>query len=253
MSRFTCDTVNDLVEAGMLFSYATARSQVTARKVTKGLEARIPLIVYNGAFVIDNVTGERMLSNFFGGAEQDVLDDLLAHDIFPIVYSFIDGIERFSYVEGKSGRGVMDFVTTRDGDPRQHPVKTAQELYRGEIFYISCIDEPEKLLPMQQKYRNQFHTVYQTDVYSGDQWLEIMPMAASKSNAIRQLKSLLNCDRLVVFGDGQNDLDMFHLADESYAVQNAVEDLKSAATAVIDSNDNDGVAKYLKERLEYQK
>jgi hypothetical protein len=30
----------------MLFSYATARSFQTARKVTAGLEAEIPLIVY---------------------------------------------------------------------------------------------------------------------------------------------------------------------------------------------------------------
>ncbi len=38
---------------------------------------------------------------------------------------------------------------------------------------------------------------------------------------------------------------MFELADESYAVQNAHEDLKKAATALIPSNDEDGVAKWL--------
>ena len=30
-------------------------------------------------------------------------------------------------------------------------------------------------------------------------------------------------NNLVVFGDGKNDIDMFELADESYAVQNAHE------------------------------
>ncbi len=33
--------------------------------------------------------------------------------------------------------------------------------------------------------------------------------------------------------------------DESYAVQNAHEDLKKIATAIIPSNDEDGVAKWL--------
>ena len=56
---------------------------------------------------------------------------------------------------------------------------------------------------------------------------------------------MLHCERLVVFGDGKNDIDMFELADESYAVQNAHEDLKKYATAIISSNDEDGVAKWL--------
>ena len=73
-----------------------------------------------------------------------------------------------------------------------------------------------------------------------------MPKEASKSQAIIQLKTLLGCDRLVVFGDGINDLDMFRIADEAYAVENAVPELKAAATAVIGSNDEDGVAKWLR-------
>ena len=47
-SEYTNDVINSLVEKGMIFSYATARSLVTAKKVTKGLYVRIPLIVYNG-------------------------------------------------------------------------------------------------------------------------------------------------------------------------------------------------------------
>ena len=47
-SDFTNQTINELVEKGMLFSYATARSYSTSAKVTRGLNAKIPLIVYNG-------------------------------------------------------------------------------------------------------------------------------------------------------------------------------------------------------------
>lgn len=59
------------------------------------------------------------------------------------------------------------------------------------------------------------------------------------------MQVLLKCEKLVVFGDGKNDIDMFELADESYAVENAHEDLKRHATAIIPSNDDDGVAKWL--------
>ena len=53
--------------------------------------------------------------------------------------------------------------------------------------------------------------------------------------------------KLVVFGDGINDMPLFHIANESYAMADAVPELKKIATAVIDSNNNDGVAKWIME------
>lgn len=249
-SDYTNRTINRLARQGMLFSYATARSYSTSAKVTRGLDAHIPLIVYNGAMIVDNVTGEILLSNFFGSDAHEVLSDLLAHGVVPIVYAFVDGVERFSYVPARSSRGVLDFVASRRGDRRDNPVNSTEDLYRGDIFYFACIGEEEKLEPLERKYRDVYHTVYQKDIYSGEQWLEIMPLAASKSNAIRQLREKLGCDRLVVFGDGKNDVDMFELADEGYAVSNAAPELKAVATAVIGSNDEDAVAHWLSEHAE---
>ena len=71
-------------------------------------------------------------------------------------------------------------------------------------------------------------------------------MNATKANAVLQVKELLGCDRVIAFGDGLNDMDMFKIADASFAVANAADELKSIATAVIQSNDDDGVAKFLK-------
>lgn len=42
---------------------------------------------------------------------------------------------------------------------------------------------------------------------------------------------------------------MFKLSDESYAVKNADEELKKYATAVISSNEEDGIAKWLKKNF----
>lgn len=39
---------------------------------------------------------------------------------------------------------------------------------------------------------------------------------------------------------------MFETADEAYAVENGVEELKKLATGLIDSNEENGVAKWLK-------
>jgi len=252
LSAYTSGTINELASRGVLFSYATARSYSTASKVTKGLSARLPLIVYNGAFVIDNATEEIMISNFFDDDVQELLEALLDAGVYPIVYAFVDGVERFSYIREKCGPGMLEYIDSRAGDRRDHPVKDEAALRAGEIFYITCIGEEAQLEPFYDRYRERYHCIFQKDVYSGEPWLEIMPMEASKSHATQQLKALLGCEKLVVFGDGKNDIDMFELADEGYAVENAVDELKSVATAVIGGNDEDGVARWLKAHAEIE-
>ena len=71
ISRESLDIINELINKGMLFSYATARSIITARKVTNGLNIKYPVIVNNGAFIIDNATGERFLKNVFTNDEAE--------------------------------------------------------------------------------------------------------------------------------------------------------------------------------------
>lgn len=249
ISEYTAQIINRLTNEGMLFSYATARSYHTAKKVTQGLEAKIPLIVYNGAFILDNVTGEVMCSNFFGKEAKEILDDFIENNLYPIVYAYIDNIEKFSFIPDNCSKAQVEFLDSRKGDVRTNVVSEKEQLYAGNIFYFTCIDEKEKLEPLYERYKDSCHCVFQKDIYSGEQWLEIMPLAASKSNAIRQLKNYLGCEKVVVFGDAINDLDMFQMADECYAVANAAPELKEIATQVIGGNNEDGVAKWLEQNF----
>ena len=148
ISDDTNTAVNKLIEKGMMFSYATARSLVTARKVAKGLDTRIPLIVYNGCFIVNPVSGEIVRANSFDESFGNVLGTLLKQQVYPIVYSYIDGIEKFSFIAEHCSRGMAQFLESRRGDPRINPVKTAEQLAVGNPFYITCIDETEKLAPL---------------------------------------------------------------------------------------------------------
>lgn len=72
-----------------------------------------------------------------------------------------------------------------------------------------------------------------------------MPSGVSKANAVLRLKELLDAERVVSFGDGKNDIPLFEVSDECYAVENADIQLKEIATGIIESNECDGVAKWL--------
>lgn len=248
-SEFTNNVINKLADNGILFSYATARSYSTARKAACGISAKIPLIVYNGTFVVDNLTGERLISNFFHAGITDMIRELLNGGINPIVYSIINGEEKFSYIKSKCNAGQQIFIDSRKGDSRDNPVENESDLFLGDIFYISCIYDEEHLQPFYNKYKDIFNCLYQRDIYKDTQWLEVMPRKATKANGILTLKEMLLCDKIIAFGDGINDIDMFRIADESYAVSNAVDELKAIATGIIGSNDDNGVAKWIADHL----
>lgn len=249
VSEYTASVINEIVGRGELFSCATARSLITAGKVLTGVRTEIPLIVYNGVFVRDIFSGRILLANYFGEEIKKVIADLVSGGIYPVVYSMKGEKELFSYVRELCSKETLNFLSTRKNDPRDNPVSNAEQLFEGDIFYISCIDKKEKLEPFFHKYRDSFQCLFQSDVYSGDQWLEMLPSGASKASAALRLKEILGCDRIVAFGDGLNDMELFSAADECYAVENAVPELKAIADGVIGGNNEDGVARWLENRL----
>ena len=254
ISDFTISAINTLVENGLLFSYATARSYVTAGKLTAQLTANFPVILYNGAFIMDN-KGEKIIKTnlISDDIRHNVLKTLVEADVYPLVYHYADKQEKISFIENKANDDMISFLDSRQGDVRKLPVVDKEELYKNNVYYITCIDNEDKLYPLYQKLKNipQLNCIYQKDIYSGRQWLEIMSADASKANAVIQLKEFLHCDKVVCFGDGKNDISMFKVADECYAVENAVDELKQIATAIIPSNNSDGVARWLLENGKY--
>lgn len=252
-SQFTNDVINSLIDGGGLFSFATARSEETATPVVKGFNISAPPIFYNGA-VIGFAHGDLPPTRiFFPDNIIDIVSELIDSEINPIVYSFIDGEEKFSFIQDKCPNEMTEFLDTRKHCKRCRPVNAFEELIKGNIFYITCIDLKNKLSPFYDKYRNEYYCVFQKDTYTDGQWLEIMPQTSTKANAAVTLKKRLCCDELVVFGDNKNDIELFKVADRSYAVANAVSELKAIATDVIESNNNDGVARFLQKELQRYK
>lgn len=83
-------------------------------------------------------------------------------------------------INSLADQGMNMYLDSREGDIRSNPVGSPADLKQGKVFYITCIDEPEKLRPFYEKYKDRYHCVFQTDIYTKEHWLEIMPRDASK-------------------------------------------------------------------------
>ena len=251
ISPFSIRTINGLVEQGMLFTYATARSLVSASKVTEGLSTHIPVIAYNGAFIIQPSTGDVLSREDFSDEERKRVREVLdQYGISPLVYALINGMERVSWMPEHENGGVRRYLSMRQGDRRFRTAGDEEALYAGDIFYYTCIGEKEELQPVHEVFSGdaRYRCTLQQELYRPEYWCEIMPARASKANAILKLKNMWNCSRVISFGDAVNDIPMFEISDECYAVANAVDELKAMATGIIESNEEDGVAKWLLRR-----
>ena len=240
--------INHLIEQGMAFTYATARSLSSASIVTQGLSTNIPVIVYNGAFMINPATREILSRESFCPEEMRRVTDILSRlDISPLVYSFVEGAEKVSWIISRENEGIRRYLDNRKGDRRLRPVTSTEELYQGDMFYFTCIGEQQDMKPVYDIFSKdaRFRCTLQQELYRPEYWCEIMPAKATKAEAIRKLKEIWGCGRVVSFGDAINDIPMFEISDECYAVENAVEELKAIADSVIESNEENGVAKWL--------
>jgi len=120
------------------------------------------------------------------------------------------------------------------------------------VIYFCFIDRFENVQKIHSLIKNidGISSTCYRDIYSNDDWyLEIFSAEASKATAVNFLRHRYNFDKIIGFGDNLNDISFFSVCDECYATANAADELKAISTAVIGSNEQDGVAKWLSENV----
>ena len=81
--------------------------------------------------------------------------------------------------------------------------------------------------------------------------LQIMSTSATKWNGIKAMLNICNCssDETAYFGDDQDDIEPMKMCGLGIAVSNGIDEVISVADYVIESNDADGVAKFIEHQI----
>jgi len=246
ISEFTRDTINDLVENGMNISLATARSISSANGIIEGLHLKIPAVMMNGVFLTDISTKEQKSVCYLPQDKcKSVIDVFMNHGRPPFVYSFTDDID-VQYTNYKNDYE-RDFIEVRKKKYR-HFKQVSEYNISDKIIYINAIDKSDvvdKIAEDISKIDGVKFTNY-LDTYSGSlNFIEVFSCHAGKWSGIKRLKEMYGFDRVVAFGDNHNDIEMLKNADVSVCVKNAQKEVLKFADVIVDTNDNDGVAKFL--------
>ena len=81
--------------------------------------------------------------------------------------------------------------------------------------------------------------------------MDVMEKGVNKGTALAEVQKLLGISKseTAAFGDNQNDLEMIGQAGVSFAVANARDEVKAAASFLVPANNEDGVLLCLRKIL----
>ena len=256
LSPYSQKKLLSMLNEGLFFTVATARSLVSIQILLKSLPISLPVIHFNGAMISDMQSGQhQFVLGFKDGLDEDVAQfchEKMGHR--PFVSSF-DGTDDHLSYEAIPNPGYRWYVEERKrfGDPRLRPVSAVMPVVSGEqvICYTVVADfeslncfrlSLESHFPQQLRIRF-FQNPYDTDWY----WITIQPYEATKATAITRLlkEKGVSAQHLTVFGDHLNDQEMFQIAGRAVAVANAIEELARLATHRIGHHGDDCVVRFI--------
>jgi Cof subfamily protein (haloacid dehalogenase superfamily) len=240
--------LNRAIDSGVNFTFATARRHSSALPVMKDVRLNLPIVTMNGAVIV-HPDGTPLIINYIDmNVVAQLREFFLSHRETPLIYHKVRDELIVTY-DSRDMACTKHFVSARKSDPLLRPADNEDELYGGDVYYMTVI-APRTDLALIRDFLDSIECSYviYPDIYLEQYLVEICKKGMDKASGIQFVKDYIHADKLITFGDNLNDLPMFHIADERYAVSNAEKDLKQIATAVIPSNEEMGVPRFIESR-----
>ena len=253
ISDYTSETLRLLTDRDIAYTVATGRTLHGARAVLDGHCFQLPQAYKNGV-MIWHPDSERLTSGATLTRDEleNVVSACLAQGVTPFVFT-LDGDQASAVYHPALLNDVERKLIRTIGVETPLKVHALDDLSPGAtITHVNAIGDGPAIESVLESVREEQHLVaYSGVALEGEQWrwLDVHHSDASKGGAIETLKRLLGLERVICFGDSDNDLSMFAAADECYAPANANDRIKGAATAVIGHHDEEGIARFLRERF----
>jgi Cof subfamily protein (haloacid dehalogenase superfamily) len=253
ISDFTAETLKLLTSNNIAYTVATGRNLHSAQEIIAGHGFLLPHIYINGVIVWDPGSESLSLGNFLSNAEAEhVIRAAISENVTPFVHCVTDDHKHFIYhppVQHEFEKRLQDMFFSRLS---ANVLPLSEMPAKSQITNVSMLGSSLKISAIELNIADELHLVS----YSGMameskdlKWLDIHHSQASKGNALKQLGSSLGVSRVLCFGDSDNDLSMFAMADEAYAPANAKDEVKAASTAVIGHHNEEGIALFLRQRF----
>ena len=233
VSQYSINTLLKFKENGNKILFATARPPRDSYKYVP-IELRDnPIICYNGACILQNDTliYKKQLSK---NVSLEIMKKARSFGYNQISIEIDDAL-------------YSNFDTSTFFKGAKNKIVTLENINFDKAYKVLICSD----IPISQDLLRELPNSCKGTITDNGRLCQIVNSEASKWNSVKSLSDKLNIDtkNIIAFGNDYNDLDMIKNAGIGVAMQNAGDDIKQAADFVTDSNNDDGVAKYIEKNL----
>lgn len=254
VSQKSAEIIGSLISQGLLFTVSTARTHATVLEMFKDINLNIPLVLMNGVLIFDPKKKQIVSTHSIDlDSAQKVLRIFEKHGKYPMLY-FEEGNRIRIVYKDLTNKYQQDYINHRNESKEKVFEYSDSPAINEKLIYIVTLDPEEELRDIYEEVCKikGVNCMFYSDNYTGCYFLEIMSCNVSKGTGAQFVKNHIGADKIIVFGDNLNDIPIFEVADECYAVENAHDNLKKISTGVIGKNDDDAVALFIEERMKQE-
>lgn len=241
ISNKTKEKIFEAMKKGIYIVLASGRPTFAIKDIADELQLKTNgyIISYNGARIID-YKNENTIYRADITKEQvkKVYDFAKENNAFMQTYDDNNIITEKSneYTEIESKITKMPILEKKDFI-NSLPKTLVKALILQESEYLEKLE-----IKVKQQMKNEMY-ITRTKPF----FLEFMNIEVDKSKSILRLCEKLNISKeeVIAVGDSYNDISMVKVAGLGVAMGNAIDELKSIANYITDTNENDGVAKVI--------
>ncbi len=138
--------------------------------------------------------------------------------------------------EAYSNKPIEDYFTVISDD------LAAVAKAEGAIKILVSLDTPDTLETVKKMLSDDlYYTV------ANGHLIQIMSRSATKWNGVKAMLEICGCsaEETAYFGDDHDDIEPIRMCGVGVTVSNAIDEVKAVADYIAESNDDDGVAKYI--------
>ncbi len=228
--------VTKLREAGIGFTITSSRPTIGMRLFVEPLKLALPLGAFNGSCIID--PGLNLI-------EQHLIPASAARRAIDVLGQFDVDVWLFTSDRWLVRNGSGPYVAHEARTIRAEPVVEDFTTYLSSACKIVGSSADASLLETCERAMQDALGEQANAVRSQSYYLDVTPPGCDKGTFVQFMARHLgiSTDAVATLGDMQNDLPMFGHSGLSFAMDNASDDVKRAATHVTASNEEEGFAK----------
>lgn len=254
-------------ERGCHFTIVTGRDYSGVKNFFQEFDLKCECILSNGAeyrdingdvierITIDNDTVRKIVQVMM---EANVAIEMFTEDGMIIINEDIykeSLLQRFRrYNKGKTDLEIVEIARNMYDTWKPEMIKDVEGFLDSNTDILKIMtyhEDAQYIKELKEKLKN-IEGVAVASTFAND--IEISNIQAQKGLILAKVieKMGIKKEEVIVLGDSFNDYSMFTEFENSFAMENAIPEIKEIAKYITDSNDNDGVAKAIYKALEWK-